>query len=179
MCARSSRRLSRAGRSCGSDAGGVRPPAGRPHGAEQRRRSLHPLPRPHSAVPAPGRRGPSSGGARRDAVRARAVDGGEAVRCFRRPGGLEGPPERWRRRLPRGGGAGPQAAEQRWSRRCGRLPRGLLQVTRAEPGERLQGRFRSLFSLRLLQADAAGMVTAITRLLRALAPAPASSVKTD
>lgn len=88
----------------------MRPPAGRPHGAEQRRRSLHPLPRPHSAVPAPGRRGPSSGGARRDAVRARAVDGGEAVRCFRRPGGLEGPPERWRRRLPRGGGGWPSGS---------------------------------------------------------------------
>ncbi|XP_075375749.1 GTPase-activating Rap/Ran-GAP domain-like protein 3 isoform X6 [Mycteria americana] len=50
MCARSSRRLSRAGRSRGSDAGGVRPPTGRPHGAEQRRGGLHPVPRPHSAL---------------------------------------------------------------------------------------------------------------------------------
>ncbi|XP_054374227.1 translation initiation factor IF-2-like [Molothrus ater] len=82
----SSRRLSRAGRSRGSDAGGAKPPAGRPHGAERRGRGVRPVPRPRSAVPVAGAqlgRGalpPADGGAPGGALLPRAGS------CRSRPG---------------------------------------------------------------------------------------------
>ncbi|XP_054370655.1 uncharacterized protein LOC118686697 isoform X3 [Molothrus ater] len=82
----SSRRLSRAGRSRGSDAGGAKPPAGRPHGAERRGRGVRPVPRPRSAVPVAGARlgrgalPPADGGAPGGALLPRAGS------CRSRPG---------------------------------------------------------------------------------------------
>ncbi|XP_054370571.1 translation initiation factor IF-2-like [Molothrus ater] len=81
-----SRRLSRAGRSRGSDAGGAKPPAGRPHGAERRGRGVRPVPRPRSAVPVAGARlgrgalPPADGGAPGAALLPRAGS------CRSRPG---------------------------------------------------------------------------------------------
>lgn len=143
MCARSSRRLSRAGRSRGSDAGGLKPPSGRPHGAEQRGRGVHPIPRPHSAVPEAGAKLGWGGAWRAADRRWRIVK--RCVLCFCRPGpgGAAGASGAGGSR-----GVGRLAlglAEQQELPSCSRLPRGLLQVAWAESDERLQSRFRSVY----------------------------------
>lgn len=144
MCARSAHRLSRAGRSRGSD--GALGPAGRPHGVERRRGGLYPALRSHSAVPEAG------AGLGRGAMRCGpALSVVERRRCA--PGGpaeLEGRQARGRRN---GGSPGAAAASLE-----------LLQVARAEPHWRLQARFRGLFSVTLVRAEAAGTGAAAPRL---------------
>ncbi|XP_077032681.1 uncharacterized protein LOC143693777 [Agelaius phoeniceus] len=121
----SSRRLCHAGRSRGSDAGGAKPPSGRPHGAERRGRGVRPAPRPRSAVPVAGARlgrgalPPADGGApggallpRAGSCRSRpgrAAPGAAAVTVRRLPSG-------WRRRGSRRAAASPSGR----CRCCGR-----------------------------------------------------------
>lgn len=58
----------------------MKPPSGRPHGAEQRGRGVYPVPRPHPAVPVAGAKLGWGG-----AGRALMAEW-EAVLCFRGPG---------------------------------------------------------------------------------------------
>lgn len=178
MCARRSRRLSRAGRSRESDAGGVRPPAGRPHGAEQRRGGLHPVPRPHSAVREPGRRGPSSGGARRGAMQCGLALSMAERRCCASTGRGAG---------GAAGAAAPEAPARRGGWPSGSGAAGVPELQSPPSGAAVGGgggaRGASSESISQLvqrcaeQVDTAGIVTAITPLLSALVPVPASSMK--
>ncbi|XP_074393183.1 uncharacterized protein LOC141728493 [Zonotrichia albicollis] len=149
LCAGSSRPLCRAGRRCGCDAGGAKPLSGRPHGAEQRGRSVGPVLRPYSAV---------------------AMAEGEAVLCCRGPGAAGAAPGERRRALPRsrwggcpqagGGAAAPelQPSPSGCCRCCGR--RRLRRVLGVASRER---------------CDIAGM----TGLLPALVLEALSAMQTD